>query len=189
MDARGRPPRFEQLLATSPLWRRRLLLAGLLSDALLEVGGEVIVVGGTALELHTLGGYSTQDLDLVCNAREDLVRLLDAWGFVRSGRHYHDERLDIAVEIPDSVLNGALARTVEASMDGPVARVIGIEDLLLDRLRAAVHWASPSDRFWARVLLETRGNEIDMEYTQTRAQADGTTELLVELLDTSKAGE
>jgi len=47
----------------------------------------------------------------------------------------------------------ATAPRTELDVEGMRVVVIGLEDLLLDRLRAAVHWQSPEDRRWARRLV------------------------------------
>lgn len=50
--------------------------------------------------------------------------------------------------------------------------VIGIEDLIIDRIRAAVHWESQSDREWALFLMNAQWEEIDFEYLEQRAEKD-----------------
>jgi hypothetical protein len=50
--------------------------------------------------------------------------------------------------------------------------VIGIEDLLLDRVRAAVHWRSDEDRRWARRLALLYADRIDWSYLRGKAAVD-----------------
>lgn len=74
------------------------------------------------------------------------------------------------IEIPDSRLDGSLERVLRVDVgDGYHLYVIGIEDLILDRLRAAVHWKSTSDEEWALLLLKTRWNDIDFAYLEQEA--------------------
>jgi hypothetical protein len=48
--------------------------------------------------------------------------------------------------------------------------VIGIEDIILDRLRAAVHWKSGEDREWGYRLLLIYFEDIDLTYIESNLQ-------------------
>jgi hypothetical protein len=89
----------------------------------------------------------------------------------------------LPIEIPDSRLDGSLERVLRVDVgDGYHLYVIGIEDLILDRLRAAVHWKSTSDEEWALLLLKTRWNDIDFTYLEQEAKPEqGVAELLAAL--------
>ena len=50
--------------------------------------------------------------------------------------------------------------------------VIGVEDLLVDRLRAAVHWQSEEDRRWARRLGLLYADRVDWAYVRARTAGD-----------------
>lgn len=56
--------------------------------------------------------------------------------------------------------------------------VIGVEDLILDRLRACVHWHSESDCEWAQRLLAIHHREIDWKYLSQTAEAENLKERL-----------
>jgi hypothetical protein len=47
--------------------------------------------------------------------------------------------------------------------------VLGVEDLLVDRLRAWVHWKSDEDGRWAARLAALYADELDWSYLRTRA--------------------
>ena len=57
-------------------------------------------------------------------------------------------------------------------MDGLRVVVIGVEDLLIDRLRAWVHWRSDEDGRWARRLALLYSDRIDWRYVLERAARD-----------------
>ncbi|MCL5780654.1 MAG: hypothetical protein M1119_07060 [Firmicutes bacterium] len=50
--------------------------------------------------------------------------------------------------------------------------VIGIEDLILDRVRAAVYWKSSADREWAFLLIISQMEEIDFNYLEKEAKKE-----------------
>ena len=51
------------------------------------------------------------------------------------------------------------------------ATVIGIEDLLIDRLRAWVRWSSAEDGRWARRLAALHADRIDWSYLREKTDA------------------
>jgi len=55
--------------------------------------------------------------------------------------------------------------------------VIGIEDIILDRLRACVHWQSSSDCEWGLRMLKVHLESLDIEYMEKMASADHETSL------------
>ena len=60
-----------------------------------------------------------------------------------------------------------------------VVYIIGVEDLIIDRLDAYVHWDSTDDGNWAQELLALYQQDIDWTYLKTRAQAEGVIEALI----------
>ncbi len=52
--------------------------------------------------------------------------------------------------------------------------VIGIEDIILDRLRACVHWLSTSDCEWGLRMLKVHYASLDLDYMRAMAMKDHT---------------
>ncbi|MGQ9532278.1 MAG: UbiD family decarboxylase [Desulfotomaculales bacterium] len=172
----------ERLCSEPDRLRRKLRFVGLLSRLLEAEGVLPILVGGTALEFYTFGEYSTADVDLVLSGREKAARVLEMLGFRREGRHWYSADLDIAVEIPDNVLAGALEKTVTVSVEGEKVRVIGPEDLIVDRLAAAKFWKTRTDLEWAATVLLLHQDRIDPEYLERAAAREGVSDFLVQAM-------
>ena len=151
---------------------RRLAFAGVLSRAYEVLGWPVpVVVGGHAVEFWTAGGYATAGIDMA-GPSEPAEQILAGWDFERQGRHWFDETLGIVVEIPGSSLSsGALAHTATVRMGGYTATVLGVEDLIVDRLCACKHWNDEESCMWAEALLAS-GYDLDEEYLRERATAE-----------------
>ncbi|MEM2934726.1 MAG: DUF6036 family nucleotidyltransferase, partial [Methanocellales archaeon] len=147
---------------------RKLFFTAVLTEALKEEG-KPIVVGGTAVEFYTLGGYSTLDLDLVYKKRESLDKLLQKLEFKKYGRHWYKEELDLAIEIPSSELTGSKDRLTRIEFEGISAYIIGIEDIIADRLNAYVHWKSEDDGRWAKRMMYLHRDKIDWGYLEDRS--------------------
>lgn len=170
MDALSRRERFERLAEEPDLARRRLVALALVADRLSEDGIEPILVGGAALELYTAGGYATGDVDLALPNAPEVDRAFADLGFSKRGRFWIREELDLLFEAPAPAgLPGETAPRTELDVEGLRVVVIGIEDLLLDRLRAAVHWRSDEDRRWSRRLALLYADKIDWDYLRDRA--------------------
>lgn len=154
-------------------FQRTLMAIGYITTLYKQAGIRPIVVGGHAVELYTVGHYTTVDVDLVLSGRELAGQILEAVGFEakRSGmRHWYHPDLALPIEIPDNTLAGSLDKVLEVDVgDDAMVFVIGIEDLVIDRLESAVHHKSLSDMEWAEFLLQARWEDIDWDYIEARA--------------------
>lgn len=161
---------------------QRLAFVGVLARAYEALGWPApVVVGGHAVEFWTAGGYATADIDMA-GASEPAGQILESWGFARQGRHWYDDELGMVVEVPGSSLSpDALGHTASVRLGGYVATVLGIEDLIADRLCACVHWNDQESCLWAEALLAS-GHQIDAPYLRRRAEEEDVLERLEQLL-------
>jgi predicted nucleotidyltransferase len=158
--------------AKDPL-TRRLLLMGLLTRVLESKNIKPVIVGGQAVEFYTAGGYATGDIDIVSPGQDEINKVLKELGFTKEGRHWFSEELDILVEVPSSTLTAAqYEKITTVEIDELKVFLIGIEDLIIDRLNASVHWKSADDRVWAKELVLLYKDEIDWEYLEKRASEE-----------------
>jgi len=171
----------ERIRAAETELEKKLLIVGELTRRLESEGVRPIIVGGTAVEIYSAGEYQSYDVDLVVAQRERAIQALEAMGFQREGRVWYHPNWDAVVEIPDIQLSGDMARISTVEIDGYQIHCIGLEDLIIDRLNAAVHWGSREDRRWASTLLRAYRDELDIEYLNARAQQEELTSLLDEL--------
>ena len=149
--------------------RRRLLALGLLTAQLAPLGIDPILVGGGALEFYTAGGYATGDMDLALPHGPDVDAAFAALGFRKEGRFWHHADLDLVFEAPAPAgLPGEDAPRTEVSVDGLRVVIIGLEDLLIDRLRGWVHRKSDEDGRWTRRLAHLYAHRLDWGYLQQR---------------------
>ncbi len=149
--------------------RRRLIALGLLTRQLAPHGIEPILVGGGALEFYTAGGYATKDMDLALPAAPEVDAAFTALGFEKEGRYWFHAGLDLLFEAPAPAgLPGEDAPRTAVEIDGLRVVIIGIEDLLIDRLRAWVHWSSDEDGRWTRRLALLYPDRIDWCYVRER---------------------
>lgn len=144
--------------------KKKLLFMGLLNKKLEQQPSKPVVVGGTALEFYTAGGYATIDIDIVYPS-EPLEAILARLGLTKKGRYWFSDDLGIVLEAPSSFLEaGARKRVVEVKVGAFSVTLLGIEDLVIDRMNAFVHWRSDDDGNWAKELLAIHGQDLDRGY-------------------------
>lgn len=148
--------------------RRKLLMLGYLTSRLEKKKQSVYLVGGQAVETYTAGTFTTGDIDITTTDAPATENILENLGFKRVGMIWLNEKLEMAVHIVDMFpSNLSKTRTIEI---GPYkVNLVGVEDLIIDRLAAAKHWKRPSDIEQAKVLYANFKNSLDMEYLKKRA--------------------
>ncbi len=162
--------------------KKNMLVLGIITEGLKRYHLRPILVGGRAVEFYTLGEYRTFDNDLVCAGVGELESLLEELGFKRIGRHWYFEPTDTAIEIPASHLSGDEKLVKRIKIGKYMVFIIGIEDLIIDRLNACVHWRSELDCDQAAALITTHFNEINWKYVRSRARRSDVKEKLGELV-------
>jgi len=154
-------------------WERRLFFAAIISEFLQKnYRIDLIVVGGNAVEFYTLGSYSTEDIDIVVTNFEIIENLLKYLGFEKINRIWYREDLDISVDLTGSQLAGNPKRVSRVSIKGKTVQVIGLEDIIVDRLNAFIHWKSKQDGFWAQEMIAIHQEDIDWEYLKDRCKKE-----------------
>jgi hypothetical protein len=120
-----------------------------------------------SIEIYTLNGYATQDIDFVMDGYDLAGEVLGSLGFTKLGKNWIHANLGVSVEIPSNYLTGDYNKVTELTVADKAVYVIGIEDIILDRLRAAVHWKSGESREWGYRMLLMYFEDLDMEYIQS----------------------
>lgn len=177
-----------QELQSATQFEKMLKVTAILTSLLEEKNLHPIIVGGLAVEIYTRSDYTTADIDLIISDREAVNDILLELGFVKEGRHWYHEGLLVSIEIPSDILEDADdEKVIELYLeDGYKVFVIGIEDIILDRLRACVHWKSSSDCEWGKRLLLLHFDRLDINYMVKRAKVDKTITVLEEWLHSLK---
>lgn len=173
----------------SPL-KRQLLMVALITRLLEQKGKEApIVIGGCALSYYTREVYFTADIDLAYADREALDNVLKEIGFVKEGRYWVNEELKVAIEVPATALIGedSPVEIVEIA-ENLQCKIIGIEDLIIDRLNACKYWKSEIDCEMVELLINKYIKELDWDYLKKKAVTPEN-DVLSELLELRKKVE
>ena len=154
-----------------------MLLLGYVTDRLERMSGSVYLVGGQAVETYTAGQFTTGDIDITTTDRKTTEEILVRMGFKREGMVWLNELLGLAVHIVGAFpTRSEKVRTVHV---GPyTVKIVGVEDLIVDRLAAAKFWKSRRDAEQARVLFDGFRKQIDMQYLRKRASEEKVEDVL-----------
>jgi hypothetical protein len=151
-------------------FERLLYSTAIITELFAEKNIKPIIVGGLAVEIYTQSGYTTQDTDLIMDGYEIADELLRELDFQKIGKDWVHPIIGVSIEIPNNFLTGDYNKVTEIPVADRKVYVIGIEDIILDRLRSAVHWKSGEDREWGYRLLLIYLEDIDLEYIQGNFQ-------------------
>lgn len=171
-------------LKSKSTFEKMVGVAAVLTDLLEAHQIKPVIVGGLAVEIYTRGDYTTVDIDVIISNRNLAIDLLRQLDFIVEGRHLYHETLMVSIEIPNDILEDADDnRVIQLELeDKQKVFVIGIEDIILDRLRACVHWKSSSDCEWGKRMFLLHYDRLDMDYLRGTAAHDLTTKQLEEWL-------
>jgi len=101
------------------------------------------------------------------------INILEEFGFKRSGIHWIDEQIGIFIEVPGDYLAGRKDKITTMTVEGLKVYIIGIEDLIIDRLAACHEWKSDTDCKQAHYLLRYYQSRVDFEYLTEKAKDEG----------------
>lgn len=154
----------------------------MLTKALEKDGLKPILIGGCALEYYTLGGYTTGDVDIALPTIAKVEDVFAELGFERERRYWVHKEYDLLFEAPTANLAGEEAELTEVVIGGLHCFIIGIEDLIIDRLKSYVHWKWEDDGRWVKRLIELHGKDLDIKYIREKARKEGTLAAFEKLL-------
>jgi len=181
--------RLEQASVIDNPMKRRLWILAVLTEAMKTIGERPVLIGGEALEYYTLGGYTTGDIDIALPSRKEVDEIFSDLGFHKQGRYWIREDIDALIEAPTPDLAGEDAPLVEVEIEDMRCYIIGIEDLIIDRLNGYVHWHWEDDGRWVKRLLSLHGREINKEYLFRKAREQATEEALTKIYQELEADE
>jgi len=160
--------------------KMKMLLVGYITDRLEKASQSVLLVGGQAVETYTGGQFLTGDIDITTTDPKATEKILASLGFERIGMIWLSKDLGVAIQIVGLLTTGSLERTLTI-LAGPYdVRVIGVEDLIVDRLAHAKSWKSPGDMEKAKVLYANFKKQIDQNYLRETSKKRGVNDFLAQ---------
>ena len=161
--------------------RKKMLLLGYVTSKLEKKKQSIFLVGGQAVETYTAGQFLTGDIDVTTSDSATTQKVLKSLGFEEIGMIWLNKPLGIAFHIV-GYFPPERSRTIRV---GPYkARIVGVEELILDRLSAAKFWNIPADYEKAKVLYDNFEKQIDKDYLREIAKKQKVDNLLLRITET-----
>jgi len=161
--------------------RKKMLLLGYVTSQLEKKKQSVFLVGGQAVETYTAGQFPSGDIDVTTSDSASTEKVLKSLGFKQIGMIWFNKQLGVAFHIV-GYFSPERPRTIEV---GPYkARIVGVEELILDRLSAAKFWNIPADYEKAKVLYDNFKKQIDMDYLRETAKKKNVGDSLLRITET-----
>jgi len=112
-------------------------------------------------------------VDIACDNKDTLQDIFNALQFKQVGRHYFSDELNLAIEIPTSTIAQAQQERLKIiEIEGYKVLILGIEDIIIDRLCAFTHWQSLEDGRLAKEMLFLHFDKIDWQYLAAIAKTE-----------------
>ncbi len=166
-------------------FERTVYVMSLVTPRLEEKGVKCVVVGGSAVEFYTRDWYATGDIDLaVTKAKRKVIdEVMLALGFSNEGRMWVREDLNLYIETPGDVRDLDMGKATRVETDAGYTYIIGLEGIISDRISAALHWNSESDKEQAIRMASIYYENIDWEYVRKLAKKDNAEKMLDTILE------
>ncbi len=171
---------------------QQISLAALLSELFEAYAVPLTVVGGAAVQYYTDATYTTKDLDVILmgDTKEIVETVMHSLGFKRTTqyRHFEHPSLPFVVEFPPSPIevgDRVISKVNILKLDDRQVRVLRIEDMIIDRIVAAVEWKDEPSLQQAKLLWVMNQDDIDRKYLKAFAKEEGYS---AELQEVMKAG-
>lgn len=161
--------------------RKKMLLLGYVTSQLERKKQSMFLVGGQAVETYTAGQFPTGDIDVTTSDSTTTQKVLKSLGFKEIGMIWLNKKLGIAFHIV-----GYFAPEKPWTIRvGPYkVRIVGVEELILDRLSAAKFWNIPADYEKAKVLYDNFKKQIALNYLKENAKKKRVEDLLLRIIET-----
>lgn len=148
----------------------RLSIAAAIQTEMKKFANEVTVVGGSAVEFYSAASYMTKDLDFIAKDNHNINLVMTNLGFKNEDGIWYHENTSVIIEFPKGPLVGDENKVTVVETPFGEVKLIGVEDIIIDRASAVKYWNDSSE--WTEYLMLTHFNEIDKKYLEEQAQVN-----------------
>ena len=149
--------------------KERLSISALICSAAKEFSNELVVVGGSAVEFYTAASYMTKDIDFIAKDDFQIAKLMRQLGFkIDEGYTWYHPDTSVVIEFPQPPLSGDIKRTTKVETEYGIVEIIGIEDIILDRIKGRAFWQDNNSL--PEMMLLAHYDKIDFAYLHDQAK-------------------
>lgn len=165
-------------------------LGAFIQTHLRENGIDVVLSGGAAVGIHSVGEYVSRDLDMVncfSKKRSAIRKSMEELGFTEKARYFIHPDTEYVVEFPPGPLTvgeESVKQIDEIPFSTGILKVISPVDCVKDRLAAYYHWGDRQGL--AQAIIVARRNKIDIEEVRRWSLVEGKQEIFEQIKDELK---
>lgn len=142
-----------------------------------EFANELVIVGGSAVEFYTAASYMTKDIDFIAKDDFQIAKIMTSLGFsIGEGYTWFHPDISVVVEFPKPPLLGDISRVTEVKTEYGVAEIIGVEDIILDRLKGREFWQDNNEL--PEMMIYSHYESIDFVYLRKQAEYELVSDVL-----------
>ena len=156
---------------------KRILIAALICSLAKEFANELVIVGGSAVEFYTAASYMTKYIDFIAKDDFQIAKIMTSLGFsIGEGYTWFHSDISVVVEFPKPPLLGDISRVTEVKTEYGVAEIIGVEDIILDRLKGREFWQDNNEI--PEMMIYSHYESIDFVYLRKQAEYELVSDVL-----------
>jgi len=121
-------------------------IGGYICDALQVVNIDVVLSGGSCVEIYSQGTYTSKDLDFINRYNESkkmIEKVMLSLGFKQENRYFFHDDIEYLIEFPPGPLgvgDSPVDEINQIETETGVLRLLTATDCIKDRLAAYYHW-------------------------------------------------
>ena len=121
-------------------------VGGYICSALQDVKIDVVLSGGSCVEIYSNSTYTSHDLDFINRyneSKKSIKNVMLSLGFIQENRYFIHDDVEYLIEFPPGPLGVGDSPVDEISQiktETGVLRLLTVTDCIKDRLAAYYHW-------------------------------------------------
>ena len=129
------------------------------------------------MEFYTAASYMTKDIDFIAKDDFQIAKIMTSLGFsIGEGYTWFHPDTSVVVEFPKPPLLGDISRVTEVKTEYGVAEIIGVEDIILDRLKGREFWQDNNEL--PKMMIYSHYDSIDFVYLRKQAEYELVSDVL-----------
>lgn len=119
----------------------------------------------------------TKDIDFIAKDDFQIAKIMTSLGFsIGEGYTWFHSDISVVVEFPKPPLLGDISRVTEVKTEYGVAEIIGVEDIILDRLKGREFWQDNNEL--PEMMIYSHYESIDFVYLRKQAEYELVSDVL-----------
>lgn len=119
----------------------------------------------------------TKDIDFIAKDDFQIAKIMTSLGFsIGEGYTWFHPDISVVVEFPKPPLIGDISRVTEVKTEYGVAEIIGVEDIILDRLKGREFWQDNNEL--PEMMIYSHYESIDFVYLRKQAEYELVSDVL-----------